>query len=218
MKQSVLLCTVFLAGLASAFSADRVQPANTDTNLLRGYHNTEAPNGGVEVRTSVPQRDRAAASARLGATDNAAYEKITRGSDFIGMKVKNSAGETLGDIKDLALDMNSGRILYAVLSSGGFLGFRDKEFAVPLSAFTRSGEEKVLLLNANKELLTATPGLIKNHWPDAPDQAFVTGLSARRGEVRTDLRDPAGAQIKVETKPNVIDNHDRKLEVDVNRK
>jgi sporulation protein YlmC with PRC-barrel domain len=203
-----------MAGLAPVFSAEPIAQTGHDTNVLRGYYNTDAPKAGVDVRTSTPQRDRAASSARFNTGDTASIEKITRGSDFIGMKVKNSAGETLGDVKDLALDVNSGRILYAVLSSGGFLGFRDKEFAVPLSAFTRSTEDKVLLLNANKELLTSTPGLIKNHWPDAPDQSFVTGLSAGR----TDLREPAGAQIKVQTKTNIFDNRDRKLEVDVNRK
>lgn len=39
-----------------------------------------------------------------------------------GNKVISSDGEDIGKIKDIMLDVGSGRIAYAVLSSGGFLG------------------------------------------------------------------------------------------------
>ena len=41
---------------------------------------------------------------------------------IIGSKVINLKGETLGKIEDLVVDIDTGRILYAVLDSGGFLG------------------------------------------------------------------------------------------------
>src|SRR3954447_5388222 len=39
-----------------------------------------------------------------------------------GDKVVNSAGEDLGEIKDIMIDVPSGRVAYAVLSFGGLLG------------------------------------------------------------------------------------------------
>ena len=88
------------------------------------------------------------------------------------MKVQNSAGEDIGKIKDLVVDFNSGKIAYAALDFGGFLGIGDKYFAVPWNAFSerdrspQNANEHVLVLNVSKERLKNAPGFDKNHWPD----------------------------------------------------
>ena len=41
---------------------------------------------------------------------------------LIGNDVYNTANENLGTIKEFMIEMSSGRISYAVLSFGGFLG------------------------------------------------------------------------------------------------
>ena len=48
-----------------------------------------------------------------------------------GDSVKNSAGENLGRIEDLVIDVQSGRVNYAVLSFGGFLGIGDDHYPLP---------------------------------------------------------------------------------------
>ena len=53
---------------------------------------------------------------------------------LVGNDVYNTAAEDLGDIKEIMLDMRSGRVSYAVLAFGGFLGMGEKLFAVPWSA------------------------------------------------------------------------------------
>jgi len=55
--------------------------------------------------------------------------------------VVNHQGEDLGKIEELMIDLDRGRIAYAVLSFGGFLGIGDKLFAFPgrLLASTRPG-------------------------------------------------------------------------------
>lgn len=45
--------------------------------------------------------------------------------------VVNTAGEDLGDIEAIMLNVPSGRIAYAVLPFGGFFGLGDKLFAMP---------------------------------------------------------------------------------------
>lgn len=47
---------------------------------------------------------------------------LIRGNTFIGADVENPQGQNLGDIKDVVIDRTSGRIAYAVVSFGGFLG------------------------------------------------------------------------------------------------
>ena len=57
-------------------------------------------------------------------------------STIKGDKVVNRAGEDLGKIEELMIDLQDGRVAYAVLSFGGFLGMGDKLFAIPWKAFT----------------------------------------------------------------------------------
>ena len=47
---------------------------------------------------------------------------------LVGNDVFNKQGEDLGDIKEIMLDMRSGKAGYAVLSFGGFLGAGKKTF------------------------------------------------------------------------------------------
>ena len=55
---------------------------------------------------------------------------------LMGNDVYNHKDEDLGDIKEIMLDMRTGRVSYAVLSFGGFLGMGEKLFAVPWNALT----------------------------------------------------------------------------------
>ncbi len=56
---------------------------------------------------------------------------------IIGSKVINMKGETLGKIEDLVVDIDTGRIVYAILESGGFLSIGDKLFPVPWNPLQR---------------------------------------------------------------------------------
>jgi PRC-barrel domain len=69
-------------------------------------------------------------------------------SQLIGMKVENRDGEEFGRLRDLALDLRTGRIKYAIVASGGFLGVQARLRAVPphlLSAAT--AKRNTLALN-----------------------------------------------------------------------
>jgi hypothetical protein len=72
------------------------------------------------------------------------------------------------------LDVPSGRVAYAVLSSGGFLGIGDKLFAIPWSALTLDADNKCFILNIDKERLKNAPGFDKDHWPSMADQRWAT--------------------------------------------
>lgn len=95
-------------------------------------------------------------------------------STLIGDTVVNPRGEKLGKIEDLMIEPEQGRVSYAVLSFGGFLGMGDKLFAVPMQAMKLSPEDKKVILNVDKEKLKNAPGFDKDHWPDVSDRAFGT--------------------------------------------
>lgn len=94
------------------------------------------------------------------------YPRVLSATTIIGEKVVNTAGEHLGNIKELMIDLDGGLIAYAVLSFGGFLGLGDKLFAIPWEALTVDTENHSLILDVDKEVLKDAPGFDKDHWPD----------------------------------------------------
>ena len=70
---------------------------------------------------------------------------------LIGNDVYNQNDEDLGDIKEIMLDTNTGKVSYAVLSYGGFLGMGEKLFAVPWEALKLDTENKRFVLNVDSE-------------------------------------------------------------------
>ena len=100
---------------------------------------------------------------------------------LIGNDVYNHQNEDIGDIKEIMLDMASGRVGYAVLSFGAFFGFGEKLFAVPWKALTLDTKNKRFVLNVEKNRLTTAPGFNKDMWPDMADQAWAKEVHAFYG-------------------------------------
>ena len=101
---------------------------------------------------------------------------VLSGSSLKGDKVVNYKGEDLGKIEEIMIDLDRGRVAYAVLSFGGFLGLGDKLFAIPWQAITVDTVKKQLILNADKALLEKAPGFDKENWPDMADLSLGTTL------------------------------------------
>jgi len=108
-----------------------------------------------------------AAVALLGAQAYAAesFGKIEPAKDLMGRAVHNSQGK-IGDIKDFVVDIESGRILYAVVSADG------KLIAMPAQAFTSSSESKVMT-EADKQKLSGAPQFENNENSKLGDPAFA---------------------------------------------
>ena len=98
--------------------------------------------------------------------------EVMSASSLIGDDVVNANGEDIGDIKEIMIHVPSGRIAYAVLSFGGFLGMGDKLFAIPWEALTLDEDQKHFVLNVDKEKLEKAPGFDKDHWPDMAQPQF----------------------------------------------
>jgi len=98
---------------------------------------------------------------------------VVSASKIIGEAVVNHQDESLGKIHELVIDAKEGRLAYAVLSFGGFIGMGNKLFAVPWTAFEFSNTENKLILNVDKKKLEAAPGFDKDaKWPDFADRTW----------------------------------------------
>lgn len=98
----------------------------------------------------------APASIYIGAQTPTQYLAKDR---LIGAKVKNSAGEIIGDIEDLIIDSDD-HVVGVIMGVGGFLGLGEKKVAVKSSALqleVTDGKMNVLLAAATKDTLKAAP-------------------------------------------------------------
>ena len=98
--------------------------------------------------------------------------RVLSASTLVGDAVRNQAGENLGKVEELMMDLENGRVSYAVLSFGGFLGMGNKLFAIPWDAFTLDTDEHAFVLNVPKERLENAPGFDKDNWPDFADRTW----------------------------------------------
>jgi hypothetical protein len=130
-----------------------------------------------------------------------AEKKVVRYTDIvpakktvIGSKVVNAQNEDLGEIEDLVIDAGAGRIAYAVLSFGGFLGMGDKYFAIPWNAFRFNLAEKHAVLNLDKKKLENAPGFDKDNWPNMADSSWGINIYKHYGYT------PYWEEVSVKTK------------------
>ena len=80
-------------------------------------------------------------------------------SEIKGSTVRNRQREEIGDIDELLIEPDSGRVRFAILSVGGFLGLGSTRVAVPWSAFeiSRQGGRITYMLDATRERLEKAP-------------------------------------------------------------
>jgi sporulation protein YlmC with PRC-barrel domain len=88
---------------------------------------------------------------------------------IIGSKVINLKGEALGKIENLVVDIDTGRIVYAVLESGGFLGIGDKLLPVPWGSLAALPSEGIFFLNQSKEQMEKAPAFDRKNVPNMGD-------------------------------------------------
>ena len=78
------------------------------------------------------------------------YRRVLAASTLTGDSVRNSAGDDLGKVDEIMIDIPSGKVAYAVLSFGGVLR----------------------TLNVPKGTLKDAPGFDKDNWPDMANSTW----------------------------------------------
>jgi ABC-type lipoprotein release transport system permease subunit len=104
-----------------------------------------------------------------------------KASELIGLSVHNSGDEEKGKIKDLMIGPD-GRVDYAAVSFGGFLGFGDKLFAVPLDAIHLEWKDNKISrarVDVTEESIKQRQGFDDKHWPEHADRGFIMNEAAR---------------------------------------
>jgi sporulation protein YlmC with PRC-barrel domain len=93
----------------------------------------------------------------------------TRTSQLIGMEVTDRQGKDIGEIEDVVIDLQGGKVHAAVLSFGGFMGIGEKQFAFPVSEL-KPGKEDKLTMDIDKQKLENREGFAQGQWPAMDDE------------------------------------------------
>lgn len=107
--------------------------------------------------------------------------RLVAATTITAERVVNRDDEDLGLIKDVMIDLRTGKVAYVVLSFGGLLGLGDKLFAVPWTALCRDHEDNRWILDVPREKLEQAPGFDKNQWPSVTDLAWAAEIDAFYG-------------------------------------
>lgn len=82
---------------------------------------------------------------------------------FAGDLVVDASDAPLGSISDLWIDMASGRIVHAIVSSGGFMGRGERLHPVPWAALQHSAERRVFMLCRDRPFFLGGPVVERSH-------------------------------------------------------
>ena len=96
-------------------------------------------------------------------------------------RVLTMDGDDIGKVTHIMLDVRSGRIAYAVVSSGGFLGIGDKLLAVPWNVLALDVERRCFVLPVPTGRVREAPGFDQDRWPAMADPAWAEALHAYYG-------------------------------------
>jgi sporulation protein YlmC with PRC-barrel domain len=115
-----------------------------------------------------------------------------KASDIIGMTVQNYQHEKLGKVQDFAVDMESGRIVEVILSTGGFLRLGSTFTAVPPQVLYHDVGRKILYLNASQEKFNAAPRFDFTKWNEETQSNQVAVIYDYYGDQSSFVADRSG--------------------------
>lgn len=118
----------------------------------------------VTEQTGLPGETESERIVRTGRTSGRKYPDFLPADTIKGEKVVSIAGEDIGKIEELVIDLQAGRVAYAVLSFDEFPGMGGRFFAVPWQALQVKFKDHAFLLNIPKYTLEKAEGFDKDNW------------------------------------------------------
>jgi hypothetical protein len=93
-----------------------------------------------------------------------------------GTEVYNTAGDHLGEVQDVMIDKKTGRIAYAVMSFGGFLGIGEEYHPLPWATLKYDTRQGGYVVGLTVDQLKGAPTYAANQNPAWSDRAYETRI------------------------------------------
>ena len=104
------------------------------------------------------------------------HTRAISASRVIGSNVYDTSGTSIGDVHDIVLDKQSDKIMFAVLSFGGFLGIGEKYHPLPWNALKYDVELGGYVVNLTREQLEGGPVYDDTDEPRWGDRDYERGV------------------------------------------
>ena len=92
--------------------------------------------------------------------------QLISSEDVEGTDVYDSTGKNIGEVDHLMIDKLSGRVAYAVISFGGFLGLGHSHYPVPWGALKYDTSLGGFRTSINQQQLKDAPEFSDDSWQD----------------------------------------------------
>jgi PRC-barrel domain len=93
-----------------------------------------------------------------------------------GTPVYNTQGESLGEVEDVMIDKRSGKIAYAVMSFGGFLGLGNDYHPLLWNTLKYDTRQDGYIVGLTKQQLEAAPRFSRDDNPAWGNRAFEQSI------------------------------------------
>lgn len=94
--------------------------------------------------------------------------KALSANAILGAMVQNSAGEEVGALDELIVDLDEGVVVNTVFAAGGVLGIAQEHYLLPWKSLSHSRENGKLVANVTKEMLESMPRYEGENEPPSP--------------------------------------------------
>ncbi|WP_029007386.1 PRC-barrel domain-containing protein [Azospirillum halopraeferens] len=202
--RSMLLVAVLTAGVLAAVQPARAQQPSCDEPLSRLDQEVDALEGGAvplpaltrdelaeldslrQAARTLAQAGNADACARvvrhaLGVAETIRTPRLLSADGLRSLQLRGADGEEVGAIQEVVVDPRNGRIAYAVVELGGFLGIGERYFPVPWAVFETGVRGEGLVLKVPRERLVTAPQYTRDHRPDMSDRQWALALHTYYG-------------------------------------
>lgn len=89
-----------------------------------------------------------------------------------GTNVYNLQGESIGSIYNVMLDKRSGKVAFAIMSFGGFLGLGEKYHPLPWSLLRYNDRQGGYIVDLSRDRLEGAPSYAAGSTPDWSNRAY----------------------------------------------
>ena len=93
-----------------------------------------------------------------------------------GTNVYNTQGDSLGEVYDVMIDKMSGKVAYAVMSFGGFLGMGNRYHPLPWSTLKYDTRQGGYVVGLTKQQLEGAPTYASNELPAWGDRGYEKNI------------------------------------------
>ena len=108
----------------------------------------------------------ATTGARGGSVATDETDRLIASDKVEGTAVYNPSGERIGEVYNFMVDKRSGRVAYAVMSFGGFLGIGQHYHPLPWQVLTYDTELKGYVVDLDEQTLKGAPSFARDETPD----------------------------------------------------